>query len=502
MLLDKIHFSSYKKANVKVFMPDQTRHDAELQLIKNQAATLIISGHRTEECTTIPILQLSSSENSSHYTLFECISYGDIVYPELIIKSKSHNGKFRKIALVMDEFTRWYAEYPATELPRQFSETNCHTGPFKKFSAALRKILRLVSKSYHSDISEVEVKPNNSSCNLRASISHPELGDITISTETWLEHMQTGMTDSRTTLITPIIIESKRDLSTKELIRATSDVQILLSILIGHKIPIDYCYDLSNQDPSSIYFYENFNIACTQIKADQYLIQARQITSQDMWKTIFSNALCKKIKKSQIDEFKDVFRKLPHLPSASNFWELEFLATAALVDAYSKKYSDLGKEKLTSDQLQNLKDALNLTINEFDFMNNPDKKTEGVVSTIKGAINRIENTNMIFSKRFEFTTQNRLKDIYEEIPITETDFKHIKNLRDAFAHGNPFRTEIKGENTAEKNLQKKLTTYLYAWALSDLGFSNEACLKTLKRSRNPYIHRISTRASQAKPQPA
>lgn len=443
MLKDHIGLRNELTKVVEIYIAEEKIGTGELILRKNCLPRVDVSGHPTNERSNIKSIQLSLHDQPT-FTLLDCELYSNIVYPKAVIKSKNHNGEFKKITIILDGFSTWM-----------------NNGKTSKIT----------------DTKVTHYRPTNKFCVI---VNDPALGQLKIQCDNWTEFSTCETNSIRTIQHTPITIEKKSQyFNCDNVIDITNKIRNILSLIIGYNLTISYCFDSSNKTLCSVYF------PSVQDKSPQFehprqcLANATYITRKNLWESLFKNVF----EKNANNRF-DLWSRLAGLKGLSKYWEQEILACVAMLDEYTKKFSEPTELKIPTSELKRLKIALKKTVSDFEFSD----KIDEITSCIKEQITEIRNTNRhSFEQRFDFTYNSTNKLLKKITNLTEMDFKHIKQIRNKIAHGDTPKTKKGIDITYETTIQAKIMVALYYWAFQDLGFSDKECIDFISNWQHPTI---------------
>lgn len=449
MLKDHIGLRHELTKVVEIYIAEEKIGTGELILRKNCLPRVDVSGYPTNERSNIKSIQLSLHDQPT-FTLLDCEFYGDIVHPKAVIKSKNHDGKFKKITIIMDGFSIWMNNGKASKIT---DAKVTHYRPTNKFSV---------------------------------TVNDPDLGELLIHCDNWTEFFSCELNSIKTTQHISISIEAKSQYFTCDnVIDISNKIRNILSVLVGYKLTINYCFDSSRKPQCSVYFPSIQEDSPQFEHPRQCLAKANRITRKNMWGPILKNAI-----EEKCDNFNNLWARLPGLKGFSKNWEYELLACVTLIERYSKIFSKPFSLALPKTELRKLQKQLKLSVDAFDFKKNT-KGIDGrdkIISNIKSQIGTMEGSSLYsFEQCFKFAYSSTAKKFGKILNFTDDEFDHIKRIRNKIAHGDTPETKAGYDITYEVTIQAKITLILYYWAFRDFGFSEMDCIGILSNWQHPTV---------------
>ncbi|WP_041742129.1 HEPN domain-containing protein [Collimonas fungivorans] len=195
------------------------------------------------------------------------------------------------------------------------------------------------------------------------------------------------------------------------------------------------------------------------------------------WQAIFENY------------YKSVYRKISWFRLAGmqryeGFWEYKTLGYVTLLDKYVTEFSKAnglkttipgnGNIKKLGTELTKIKPSIN------DNLHNRIMKIADSIFSKKREPNFIE--------KYEFTMNATNSDIVKIINLSAADFKRIKDLRDAIAHGHALEMT---DNDYDRMpvIVAKIALLLTYWAFIDFGLKSDDFMNCLTRNHNQLRRR-------------
>lgn len=431
-----------------IYITNEKIGTGELILRKHFPPRVDVSNHPNKERSNIKSIQLSLHDQPA-LTLLECESYGNKIYPKAVIKSENHDGKFKRITIIMDGFSIWMNNRKLSEIT---DKKVTHYNPTNKFSV---------------------------------TVNNPALGELQIYCDNWIETYSCEPNSIKIIQHTPITIEAKsQNLTCENVIELTNKIRNILSILIGYKLTISYCFDSSRNNLCSMYFSSAQEDSIQFEHRVECLANANKITTK-MWEGIFRSSF-----EERPDNFNNLWSQLPNLKGFSKNWEYGILACVTLIEGYSNIFSERHSHTLSDSKLRKLKKQLKSSVDTFHFEETPNKNTSTnqIISNIKSQIDLIEGSSLqTFEQCFKFTYESTIRKFGKILNFTEEEFRHIKKIRNKIAHGDRPKTKVTLDITHEMTIQAKITLILYYWALTDFGFSEMDCIGILGNWQHPTV---------------
>jgi hypothetical protein len=272
---------------------------------------------------------------------------------------------------------------------------------------------------------------------------------------------------------------------TRELIY---DLKRIFSLLSGVNIDVEFVTNLSGgSDEASFYFasdQKNDELDFNNVFfSPEYLFKYSKI--EDALKQYYLHSKSK---------FNDVWNRLLGMLEYQGYWEFRILGIVALLDKVVSVYADSINSKLISkDKFSGLKKEIEKTIYEFnlDAQGCIGEEHKSLYKSLiqklnDGFVNRHYST---FKEKFDLLISSVDPDVKEIINLTEDQFKHLKRIRDAIAHGETPETKLKGDITIEGIIVAKVTLILLYLAYKDLSFNEIDFIEMIDKFDNKLINR-------------
>ena len=260
-----------------------------------------------------------------------------------------------------------------------------------------------------------------------------------------------GTTYSFDEYITIRVRAKKGSFNPSEVIEKASEISQVLTILTGYPLSIDYMWLKGSTKYSSSAYLSNSSSTEYPFQYERNcLFHSGYLLHQNKWEGIF-----KGVYEDHQDRFKKVWPRFVGLYSFVGFWEHEILGYVSLVDRYCDQFV---KEDNT--------------------------------------ISKTKYNKMRFKQKYDYVKSKTDSEIIKIIDITESDFKELKGLRDAIAHGDIPDTKMGSDITYEMTLKSKLKLLLMYWACLDLNLTKNDFINALYQTMHPVKYGASINSTQ------
>lgn len=398
---------------------------------------------------------ITCKSGNENFTLIDCDIYDDLIYPKYIILgnpfTKYIDLKFNGAYICLKNFNEWFINKREIKNSVKGFKNNISMKAFKfKIKTRTNRIIE-ISNRYNCV---------------------PKQDDI--------DKQKIFIEEFPTIIIKPI----DDSFSLDEIINFDYDIRMIFSFLIGEYSNTLYLWG-SIKDENGynqllpIYYSCNYILTNGLSNYREGLMQYRYLIENKKFKPIFSNYF------SNIN-FTKVWSRLFGILSYSGIWQYEILGYVSILNKYVESYSKGKGEVFPESSFKYIKDGL---VKKLEELLKDIKKTdtnENISKTIKNSILKIPNTDIVsFQDKFDLWFSKINNDIKQIINFTKADFKVLKEIRDAAAHGK--NIDYGYDLTGIYKLNYKLTLLLYHLVYLDLGLSGSDFLQNLSLSIHSLI---------------
>lgn len=434
-----IIFSEAFEARVKLSIESAERElHAVLKIKENKLPLLDFDCFSSEYNGS---LELSESEKQKikckselkTYTLINCETNGDIIYPRYIIEGDTDDN-FNGIEISLSGFSTWFDQYT-------------------HFKITESEIKKKIPDNKFDEIVTINDERYQISSNYCCNIKNVEKRNFIVSEYTTIK-----------------LLKLNGCVSACEAEELSHEIRRLFSLLLALPLSIEYIWLIDKDSDSRRPFY----FASTGgTKVDPFnspresFIHPMMIFKNSMWSEVFNSYFSPPTRKS----FQTIWSRLPSLFSYAGAWEYELLGHVSILDSYCDFYSKKKGKKLKSADYKELKKSL------IDMIDQYSKKLDNdyfdVLESFKNGVNAIGNTSIpTFKEKFYCLLSGIDDDIRSVISFSNEEFAAIKNIRDAAAHGMPVETRDGRNLSFEFAIKDKLLVLLMYLVYRDFGFSS------------------------------
>jgi hypothetical protein len=162
------------------------------------------------------------------------------------------------------------------------------------------------------------------------------------------------------------------------------------------------------------------------------------------------------------------WRRMAGMQRYEGFWEYGVLGYVSLLDKYVTQRSkgqvkpfvslSAKRKAWASNELNKIRPALDVS------------QHAKVLALMERSHSRSREPN--FAEQFDYCLNQSSPDVVKIINITNDEFKHIKDIRDAIAHGDAI-TQVSDDLTRVTQIIDKITLIMMYWAHLDFGLKDE-----------------------------
>jgi len=388
---------------------------------------------------------LICTDGSQNYTLHKTETYGEILYPSLIILGEYPSTKTSEITVSLSGVSDWL------QVKNGFQ-------------------IQSMEISKKTDFKDLEITVNES---LKAHINY-------YCTITKNKELQTVIDEG-----VLLKIATSLELNLDEVTEKCHTICNLFSLLLGHPIDIDYIWIRKNNIQYPVYITSP-KTAETPIKSYRECLYPFPgfITERNIWPTIFQSAFTPGI--DQNTRFTNLWSRIPSLVRYTTLWEHLLLGYVSILDKHTESFAKKQSRKLSRTAFSAIKQSLKETLakksKELKIENNI------IIKVVEKYIDAIKNTETpTFNERITAFLESIDPRITEIIGLSKEDFRSLKNLRDQIAHGTPVTTLEKNNITHEITLKNKLSLLLHYCISMDFGLTTEDFINSLGMTTHPVI---------------
>lgn len=440
--MKKLKLSDELSPNVKIRDNKGFESEGKLHISKGKIPYIELTGTMSGEKT---LETLTCTDGSQNYTLHNTETYGDILYPSLIIIGEYPSTKTNEITVSLNGVSDWLQV----------------KNGFQIQSMEIRKKI---------DFKDLEITIDES---LKAHINYY----CTISKN---KELQTVIDEG--VLLT---IATSFELSLNEVSEKCHTLCNLFSLLLGHPLDIDYIWIRKNNIRYPVYIVGP-TTAETSIKSYRECLYPFPgfITERNIWPTIFQAAFTPGT--DQNARFNNLWSRIPSLVRYTTLWEYLLLGYVSILDKYTESFAKKQSLKLSRTEFSAIKQSLKETLTQKSKELQIEHNT--VIKVVEKYIDAIKNTETpTFNERINAFTESIDPRITEIIGLTQEDFRSLKKLRDQIAHGTPVTTLEKNNITHEITLKNKLSLMIHYCISMDFGLTTEEFINSLGMTTHPVI---------------
>ncbi|WP_227105233.1 HEPN domain-containing protein [Chromobacterium rhizoryzae] len=195
------------------------------------------------------------------------------------------------------------------------------------------------------------------------------------------------------------------------------------------------------------------------------------------WQTIIENYY-----KSEFREI--LWVRLAGMQHYEGFWEYKALGYVSLLDKYVHQCTtEVKKKKAKSEDIKNTKFYTALQAISPPLTAEQENSVFTVITDFF-----MSSKKLSFQEKYDHVLKTIEPNILSIINLSNDDFRRIKKIRDAIAHGNPPEL-IETGNEKIDTIVSKIALLLTYWSLIDFGLTNDDFLACLRN--HSQLHRRS-----------
>ncbi len=378
--------------------------------------------------------------NGDYFTLFDCTYadfgfYGGFYVGYVITGDINTNNKLDRIGIQFNDVSEWFLRF----------QKNDRVNHIKVNLNVNVKSKQLNEKNEQFSVESEFIPSSTENC------------------EEHLPHCDILFNFKKTS--TPFALG---DIKTKAL-----ELSVLLSLLIVYPISIASVQVTSNSKNHFVYFpAPTKNISSNPFCITKCFSLKTKI--ENRWQTIFEKYYSSSFRK-------DFWARFVGMMRYEGFLEYKILGYVSFLDQYvnqcSKKTTALVKQvdvSLNPKFKKRLRNA-SLSLNEY-------QQTElmGIVDEVFG--------RTTFQQKYHYAVDQIENDIRKIINISEKNFKEIKKVRDAIAHGDD--PKLSDDKVSQNHkISNKIALLLTFWAFKDLGLTDGDFKDCLSDNHNRILLR-------------
>lgn len=378
------------------------------------------------------VIKARTSDGHS-FSLFECKVHGFVLYADYVIDGDVDVAKFKRIDIRYSEISEWFLHLYHIE--GTVGEKITWTEQPKQFSV------------------------NVGSGREQFTIRSEYVGSFGKQGEDHVLHEHVEFIFERT--------NGKFSLS--DLQSKTLELSCLLSILIAYPISIISVEVMADDGRLYHAYFPTFKKVERDLSDNSFWIKcfAQKRAIEDRWQIIFENYYKSKYRKVS-------WVRLAGMQRYEGFWEYKALGYVSLLDKYVtqrvKGVKGLPATGPNPEKLLDLKNAI-------AQLSHPlvDGQRDELIDIVGRIFGKRERT---FSQKYQLALADTDKDIVRIINLSDDDFKFIRRVRDAIAHGDDpgLQESDFGKVSVIVGRIALLLTY---WAFLDFGLTTADFLECL-----------------------
>jgi hypothetical protein len=396
------------------------------------------------------------SEND-RYILMDCDVVEQSIFPQVVVKGNKKYSSFKKVSVLFDGLSQWMDS----------------DGVFENSKKSI--VRKLEQKVFKAKIEEN---------------SHQFL----ISNENWWETKHVDSNNHQLNIYSIITIEAlDGSWAVSELLSLIREIRTFFTLLLGHSIGLKYVLDRSSKEETcSIYFLSSSNENIDNLVRRNFFVPSKELFIDNKWGTLLQGYFSSRNK-----EYRNVWVRISGILAYKGFWEYRILAYVSLVDRYVSLFCN-GLEKSVSDrQFGKIKKAARAAIREFKISSDASDEVQirdanlVIDSMCEQIVQNVRNTSISsfgkkLSKKLEYTNN----EILSVLGLTDSHFNHLKDLRNAIAHGDEPNIPSNNDVTYEEIITNKVALLLRYWVFIDIGFTHSDFIRYL----NNWMYSITFQA--------
>ena len=391
------------------------------------------------------------------YQLLDCDVLDNVIIPKLLIRGNKRRSKFKKVNLLFQGLSQWM------DTDGKFELTDSE-----------------VVKTRETKVFDAEV----------------DFGErrFSLCNEHWCETKHVGANSHQINEYAILTIEAKNfSWSVSELLTIIGEVRTFFMLLVGHSIGLEYVLDASDKNTKqSIYFLNGTRDVSKDILSRECFVPSYQLFKENRWQDLLQGYFS-----SKNEQYRNVWARISGMLAYEGFWEYRILAYVSLVDRYVSIYVQNKEKSLSKKQFRKHRRAARNTLENIKSectIKEDDQRTlfDAVIDSMCRQINQnIQNTSISsFSEKFDLKLANTGQNILEILGFSDDDFNHLKNIRNAVAHGDEPEIRSDGDITYEVTITNKIALLLRYWTFIDIGFSHSDFISYL----NNWMYPITQQA--------
>jgi hypothetical protein len=450
---NELYFGKTLEEHVTILVGDTIELRGELRINPGKLPAVFFDRMNYSNSDMIAIKESNALINchgsKHHYSLLNCAVYDGSIYPKYILSDYSQEYKITGFHIYLSGFNDWI-------------------DPLKGF-----------------DIDDDCIKKDISIPKFNLDVQIDGKRKVTFSNEYNCDIKQNKSNDRQTVVDEYITIKefwNDFELSIDEIRDLILKTQRLFCLLTGFNLNIEYTWVIcSNNDQGltwvPFYFVHSFNERMQLSSWHDAMLSSRYLFNSNKWSTIFTRYF------RSTNIFSDLWVRLVAMTGYEGFWEYEILGYVSILNRYVEMQCKNKCNKLDDIEYNNLKKCILNSVDQYAVDNK--LVGNGVIESIKNDVQTIPNSDIVtFNDQFKSVISSLDSRISEILRFSEADFKRLKKIRDAVAHGKGIEN-TSGDYTVESKLKDKLFLLLMHFAYLDLGLTVEDQIDCLYHTWHP-----------------